>query len=308
MTNNTHITPHTLDKLRTLGVTTINFSSDNLDRPQSLKSISSHFDACWVTEPEAVIIMKDFGANPIHLPMAADPNIFLPISTKEKYDISFCGAKNSSRPFYIYKILENTSLSMAVGGSGWSNSRERASARSVADPLYTLRYIANNITFKEGRRNILADAIHILREPQPSIEVQNKLSKFLLPVLSFPKYIQLYSETRVSLGFNERGNTWVLPKPVFHHRLRDFEAPMSGACYLMRRLPEMLEYYSEDKEMLFYSSLDELLEKAAYYSRPEKAFVRQRIRIAARKRSLRDHTWENRLQKLFKFLKLKSEL
>src|SRR3989344_5486689 len=87
MTGNQHISPETLDAIRALGIKTVNFSTDNLDRPQSLKDISSHFDLCWVSEPEAVQIMKEFRATHIHLPMAADPSIFKPYPVREEYDL-----------------------------------------------------------------------------------------------------------------------------------------------------------------------------------------------------------------------------
>ena len=304
MTGSNFLYPETLDALRSKGVLTVNFSSDNLDRPMSLKGLASHFDVSWVTEPEAVQILNDFGGNPIHIPMAANPKVFKPLKVKEKYDCSFCGAKNSSRPFYIYKLLEGTDLKMAIGGKGWATSGGTAYSRGVANPLYTIQYILGNLTFPEGRRNVYADLLNIVFEPKPSDGVQSKLAKFALPPLGFSSYVRLYSTSSVSLGFNERGNTYHLPRPVLHHRLRDFEAPMSGACYLMRRLPEMQEYFVEDKEMLFYSSPEELIEKTVYYSRPENEKIRRRIRQAARRRAVRDHTWEKRLKVLFSELQI----
>jgi spore maturation protein CgeB len=63
-----------------------------------------------------------------------------------------------------------------------------------------------------------------------------------------------------------------------------------------------MEYFEEDKEMLFYSSIDEITDKISYYSNSRHDSLRQKIRLAARKRSLRQHTWEHRFASLFAHL------
>ena len=53
--------------------------------------------------------------------------------------------------------------------------------------------------------------------------------------------------------------------PIKQVRLRDFEAPMSGAFYLVERCDELAEFFEPDEEIVFFEDADELAEKAKYY-------------------------------------------
>lgn len=61
----------------------------------------------------------------LHLPFGSDPNIFKPINTTKKYDITFLGNGNSGagRERYIQKLVEyakENKLNIFLAGSGWS--------------------------------------------------------------------------------------------------------------------------------------------------------------------------------------------
>jgi spore maturation protein CgeB len=49
------------------------------------------------------------------------------------------------------------------------------------------------------------------------------------------------------------------------HNMRTFEAPACGTFVLAERSPESCEFFAEDKEAVYFSTLQELREKAAYY-------------------------------------------
>jgi len=168
--------------------------------------------------------------------------------------------------------------------------------------LHTIKYIFNNLKYKEGRLWVYCDILNVFKEPKPSEKVLEKIDKHIWWELSFDDMIKLYSKSKISLWFNERGNTYHLNKPLYQIRLRDFEAPMSGACYLMYRIPEMLEYFEEDKEMIFYDSFEELVEKVKFYTNPKNDELRKSIKINARKRAEKDHSWEKRFEDLFKII------
>ena len=57
----------------------------------------------------------------------------------------------------------------------------------------------------------------------------------------------------------------------------------------MYRIPEMLEYFEEDKEMIFYDSFEELVEKIKFYTDPKNDELRKQIKINARKRAEKNH-------------------
>jgi spore maturation protein CgeB len=81
---------------------------------------------------------------------------------------------------------------------------------------------------------------------------------------------------------------------------RDFECPGVGACYLTQYNWELAEHYEFGKEILCYSSIEELIEIYSYYrSRPEECL---KIAQAAWRRSLACHTWEKRFRDLFSWM------
>ncbi|MCE0484481.1 MAG: glycosyltransferase [Methylacidiphilales bacterium] len=81
---------------------------------------------------------------------------------------------------------------------------------------------------------------------------------------------------------------------------RDFECPGVGSCYLTQFNWELVQHYELGKEILCYSSLEELVEIYSYYrSRPGECL---KIAQAAWRRSIACHTWEKRFRNFFAWL------
>lgn len=74
---------------------------------------------------------------------------------------------------------------------------------------------------------------------------------------------------------------------------------MAGGIALCKFNAELSEYFEDGKEVLFYQTDEELVQKARFYS--EKATDRDlhRMKKAARERAERDHTWWNRFSIAF---------
>ncbi|MCC6903558.1 MAG: glycosyltransferase family 1 protein, partial [Polyangiaceae bacterium] len=112
------------------------------------------------------------------------------------------------------------------------------------------------------------------------------------------------SRSHISLGFATAGSSHVGPQRLTHLRLREFEAPMSGALYLTEKQDELAEYFRIGEEVLCYEDRDDLLEQARYYlAHPEQA---ERVRRAGYLRALREHTWQHRFLELFDVLGLRA--
>jgi spore maturation protein CgeB len=118
------------------------------------------------------------------------------------------------------------------------------------------------------------------------------------PALTDDELVVMYSRSKVSLGFSAVAQ---VPKdgspPIKQVRLRDFEAPMSGAFYLVERFDELAEFFEPGKEVVFFEDEDDLAEKAAFYVRNEGE--RGRIRNAGMKRAREEHTWHRRFERAF---------
>ena len=115
------------------------------------------------------------------------------------------------------------------------------------------------------------------------------------PPLSDDELVVMYSRSRVSLGFSAVAQ---VPKdgspPIKQVRLSDFEAPMSGAFYLVERFDELAEFFEPGQEIVFFEDADDLAEKTAFYLR--NGAERNRIRDAGMTRAREEHTWHRRFQ------------
>jgi spore maturation protein CgeB len=123
--------------------------------------------------------------------------------------------------------------------------------------------------------------------------------------LSDDELVKMYSRSHISLGFSEvqHRQTGEIKR---HVRLRDFEAPMSGALYFTGYQEELAEYYEIGEEIVCYDTKEELLGKVRYYLSHESEA--ERMREAGLRRARRDHTWEDRFRQLFEAIGLSHKL
>jgi len=129
-------------------------------------------------------------------------------------------------------------------------------------------------------------------------------SAFGAPRLLQRDLVRRFSQSRLSLGFATAGDSHRAARRLTHLRLREFEAPMSGALYLTEEQPVLGEYFTPGTEVLTYIDRDDLLDKACYYlAHQEQA---ERIRRAGYERARREHTWQQRFAELFATLGLRA--
>jgi len=271
-----HILSKVIDEIRDMGIITVNFYCNNIHQFDLVSEIAPHYDYCVVPEREAIQKYIDIGANPIHIQMAANPDIYKPYPLARKYDVTFVGQNYLNRQDYVEYLYKNE-IDVYVWGPGWKNA-----------------LISNN----KGIINKLKSKIGLSKSILPKTHVGGPLSD--------EELIKMYSRSKISLNFSEVvvSDQDYNPGTIKRHiRLRDFEAPMSEAFYITGYQDELKEYYEIDKEIVCYNTKEELLEKIRYYLKhQDEAEV---IRIAGHKRALKDHTWENRFKELFNKIGLK---
>lgn len=102
----------------------------------------------------------------------------------------------------------------------------------------------------------------------------------------------LYRRSKIVLGCSEVGYC----KNLHHIKMRDFEAPMSGACYITRKHDDLSVVYELDKEIMVYENSFELVQKVKSLLAQPKMLVT--IARAGLQRALKEHTWEKRIDKL----------
>ena len=103
---------------------------------------------------------------------------------------------------------------------------------------------------------------------------------------------EIFGSAKIILGTGNIGYN----EDVFTIKLRDFDAPMSGALYITHRNPDLLELFKEGEEIECYMSFDECIEKIKYYlSNPASL---KRISNAGLAKARANYSWDKRMNEL----------
>lgn len=114
----------------------------------------------------------------------------------------------------------------------------------------------------------------------------------------------LMARARITLGVAQRAGRIGGRGSAADHRLRDFEAPMSGAFYLVQRFAELPLLYRVGTEVAAWSTLDELTEQIKWFW--DHPAERAAIASAGAARARREHSWDARFAALFDRVGLRS--
>jgi hypothetical protein len=285
-----------IDEIRKTGVPTCNFSCNNIHQFDLVDELSPHFDFNLHSERAARPKFLAIGATPIWWQMASNPKYFKPYDVARTIGASFVGANYATRTRYIAHLLEN-GIDVHAYGPGWV-SGDLNQRRALMKRYW---FIFRAATARSPRTQHWASAK--LDELDFRRDLSARFPNNVHAPISDDDLIALYSRSHISLGFLEVYDAHDPSRPVLQHlHLREFEAPMSGALYCTGYSDELAEFYEPDVEVLVYRNQHELLDKARYYlAHPNEA---ERIRQAGRARALRDHTYHQRYQTLFRELGL----
>jgi len=104
---------------------------------------------------------------------------------------------------------------------------------------------------------------------------------------------EVFQRTKIILGCGTIGHT----DDVYTIKLRDFDAPISGAMYITHENEDLKELYEEEKEIIFYKNKYECLKKINFFLNEKN--IREKIAAAGQSRAIKEHTWDLRFQELF---------
>jgi len=298
-----HIYISTLKEIKKIGVPSLLFCPDNNTIPFYYKNVSNYFDLVWLTGADTEYLFKSWGANTIFMPYAANPFIVNPIFGDEIEKVCFIGTPHGTRPKILNTLLDGdidlclytkiAKKTKQITNNGNPNGITKLKGASPIDYL----------KFHVGRKVILGNIVNklffnnSLKIDSPSLEIREPLP--------FDKLYQAYSKYALSISSVTARNTSVLKNPVYIINLRSFEIPMYGGLQICHYCHELSEYFEEDKEIIFYRSEKELIEKAKFYLRPENHSLRLSIKKTARYRAENEHTWHHRFEKIFIELNIK---
>jgi hypothetical protein len=288
--------PATIDLIRQSGVPTVNFSCNNVHQFELVRDIAPHFDLCVVPEQAAQADFVRAGARPIRIQLAANPRVYRPYPEPRIYDVTFVGQRYAERADFLDHLHHNA-VQVRAWGAGWQPRKRLDMAH-----LKAAAALVEDERFDGLRRLVRRTPSSALTNSSTPAADGVDTSAYGGPRLLQRDLVRMFSASRLSLGFATAGSSHLTDKRLTHLRLREFEAPMSGALYLTEDQPELGEYFEPGTEMLTYVDRDDLLDKARYYLAHQEES--ERIRHAAAERARRDHTWQHRFGELFTALGL----
>lgn len=292
------VEPAVIKEIGKTGVTTCNFSCNNIHQFYLVEQLSLQFDYNLYSEKTAREKFVKIGVNSLWWPMASNPKYFKPENHERTIDVSFVGGNYGLRVRYIKYLLQK-GINVHAHGPGWQGGGAKTPFRSVAKRyLYGIQSLFSSHVKDQAHASAkLAD--HDIRRL-----ISKNFPSNVHPPISDAELISLYSKSIISLGFLDVYDSHDPSSGVLRHlHLREFEAPMCGALYCTGYSEELAEMFEPGKEVLTYHNEEDLLDKINYYLKHKDKC--ESVRIAGRQRALNDHTYQRRFKQLFTEIGLK---
>ncbi|MBI3589578.1 MAG: glycosyltransferase [Candidatus Liptonbacteria bacterium] len=198
---------------------------------------------------------------------ACNDSLYQPLDLKKDIDISFIGQFKTPRG-KIIQTLEAAGLKVQTFGYGWPSGR--ISQEKMLE-IFSRSKINLNLNVRPSR-----------------------LSPKVIARLFFKKSID-----KLKLDFHLLNNLQAyLHFAIPHTHARPFELAGCRAFVISGLSDDIKQSYAEGEEMIFYTSLRDLIEKIRYYLSHDKE--REAIAQSAYQRTLQDHTYKIRFKTLFK--------
>jgi spore maturation protein CgeB len=290
-----------LEQIRALGIKTVNWYCNGSYQFHLVEEISPHYDWCLVPEKFRLENYRAIGARPLYCQEGANPNIYKPHNVPVEFAVTFVGQAYGERPDYIRHLLDHA-VDARVWGYGWekfSQSYQSQNAGSARRLGQAVGEFLSYTVWQDGLRRLLN--LELLRSAGKTVRQAPEVTlpdDIIGGVLTDSDMIEMYSRSKINLGFSTCGATHESEERIVQVRLRDFEVPMSGGFYLVEYMEELEEFFDIGKEIVCYADPQDLVDKIRYYLEHEDQ--REEIRKAGYERAVRNHTWHKRLEMAFK--------
>lgn len=172
-----------------------------------------------------------------------------------------------------------------------------ASDPDIFQPMPELPKI-HDVCFVGGRYGIREKVVQALRNA--GVQVASYGAGWEGGRLENKDVPKLFAQSKIVLGIGTIGHC----DDFYALKMRDFDGPMSGSCYLTHENPDLRLVYKLDEEIATYRSVSDCVDKVRWYLSHED--VREQIAQAGRIRALAEHTWDKRFQSLLRFVNILS--
>ncbi|MBM3256788.1 MAG: glycosyltransferase [Candidatus Liptonbacteria bacterium] len=221
------------------------------------------------TSLQAVGWYKSSGLeNVFHSQWACNTRDFYPIENlPQDIDVSFVGQYKPPRA-RLFKILAEVGIEVRAFGVGWPGGR---------------------VSHEELLRIFAHSKINLNIADRPALTHPKVLARLFLK--------KSLNEVVPDFHFRDNFKSWMHFK-IPHIHARPFELAGSRAFTLSSYVEGIEKYYEPDKEMVFFKTPPECIEKIKYFLGHSEE--RMRIREAGYARTLQEHTYEARFREIFK--------
>jgi glycosyltransferase involved in cell wall biosynthesis len=261
-------------------------------------SVFSEYDIVLSSAPELVQHFTDQGHRSVLVSHAFEPRVLAKLDSvpTTAVDFSFIGSIAKKQGFHherealLLRLLEQTPLELWTTVSPTSLSLS-ASIRS-RQLMYDFVHAAKRTGIPEPvlQVGVFGKALRWKERPTLPTPVDARLARAARePIFGLEMFAQL-AHSRVTL------NSHIDMSEKYASNMRLYEATGVASCLLTDWRPNMPELFEPDTEVVTFKTADECIEKVKYLLDHEEQ--RKAIGRAGQKRTLRDHTFDNRAVQL----------
>ena len=262
--------------------------------PYSDLSVFREWDVALSCVPEMVADFRAAGLRGFHVNHAFAPRILNELDTKSppSIDFAFIGSVLKQNKFHLERERLLLHLVKFTNLQIWSElKRPTFGERGNAQLRRGIYGLVTRARQKLTDKLPLARRIAAWKMPSAS---ENGIDELIArrthpPIFGLEMFRQL---RRSRVVFNNHIDI----SPVSASNMRLFETTGVGACLLTDRKKNLPELFEPDKEVLTYASAEECVEKVRYLLENEAA--RRAMAEAGQRRTLREHTFENRAARI----------
>jgi len=228
-------------------------------------NFAHHYEYIFTNELSCLPVYLERGHNANYLPLGVSRSIFYPKAVEPAFhtEVCFIGTSGSNRLTLMDQIAPYLSNKNVII-SGWFWER-----------LHNF--------------NLLKDKIR-----HDKLQFPNWMNS--------EETLSYYNGTKICLNMHRDPDETLNSRrlPAYSMNPRTFEICASGAFQLTDIRNELPNLYTLGYEIETYSSADELVEKIEYYLTHEEQ--RKKIALRGYHRTIRDHTYENRLFQMLQII------
>jgi spore maturation protein CgeB len=271
---NDEIHPETLAALRDLGVTTVNwFADDHWRFSQFSVRWAPLFDWVVTTDVRAIARYRAIGVtHAIHSQWGCNQHVYRPTGEPRDIDVSFVGQPHGKRRALVTAVRD-AGIAIETWGYGWE--RGRVTQEEVAS-IFSRSKISLNFAasfYNYSRRELVSQFV---RRRGP---------------LVVPRFGELRRNAALVRDFR---------RPQL--KARNFEIAACGPLLVTEHVDQLGAYYRVGDEAVEFNGPRDLVAVLRRYLADDEE--RERIARAGLERTLRDHTYEHRLQTIFEHIQL----